>query len=87
MNTEDNYRIKIEEWKEVTDPWCVPTKHKTFILQKKCQPSTLLEKLLLKDEWLFKSKHETFDEAIIAMRNLHNKENPTIKYYYKSNLL
>jgi hypothetical protein len=85
MKTEDNYRIKIEEWKEQVHPYEVPIKHKTYTVQKRYIEPSWFDRLLFKDNtWYTQSRHADMDEAIMHMGNLHNRENPDTKYYYKS---
>jgi hypothetical protein len=89
MNTEDNYRIKIEEWKEQVQPYEVPIKHKTYTVQKTYIKYNWFDRNIIgrKNIWYTQSVHSDMDEAIMYMRNLHNRENPVTKYYHKSTIL
>ncbi len=88
MNTEDNYRIRIQEWKEQVYLHEVPIKHKVYTVQKRYIETNWFDRLLFKDTtWYTQSVHADMDEAILHMKNLHNRENPDTKYYYKSTLL
>lgn len=89
MKTEENYRIMIEEWTEQVEVFEAPIKHTNYIVQQRYIRYNWFDHNILgiKDKWLTQSVHANFDEAILHMGNLHNRENPTIKYYHKSTLL
>jgi hypothetical protein len=82
MKKQEDYRIKIEEWKEITDIGVVSKKHINFCVQKRYGKMTWIDRNILgqKDEWYTQSCHDTENEALIAMRNLYNRENPTTNY-------
>jgi nicotinic acid mononucleotide adenylyltransferase len=82
MKNQENYRIKIEEWKEMTQICCVPEKHTKYLVQCRYKKASWIERniLGLKDDWYTFNSYSTRDEAVIAMRNLYNKENPTTNY-------
>ena len=82
MKNQENYRIKIEEWKEVTDPWCVPTTHVKFCVQKRYFSKSWFARIILKDKdiWYDQTCHDTENEALIAMRNQYNRENRKTTY-------
>lgn len=84
MKNQENYRIRIEEWKEITESFCVPTKHVSFCVQKRYGKMTWIDRNVLgqKDEWYTQSCHDDEDQALIAMRNLYNRENPKTTYLY-----
>lgn len=83
MKAVNNYRIKIEEWQEMTDIACVPTKHRSYVVQKKYYTKKWYDYIIDKNkpEWYTQSCHEDLDSAIKAMRNQYYRENPTTSYY------
>jgi len=84
MKNQENYRIRIEEWKEIKEPYCVPTKHVSFCVQKRYGKMTWIDRNILgqEDEWYTQSCHDDENQALIAMRNLYNRENPKTTYLY-----
>ena len=83
MKAKENYRIKIEEWQEMTDIACVPTKHRSYLVQKRYKSKNWFELIFLKDDdiWYTQSCHDDLDSAIKEMRNQYHRENPTTSYY------
>lgn len=82
MNTEQNYRIKIEEWNYSSEIGMFPETKKRYLIQKKYPVDTLFERLFFKNEWISIGEAKDLDTAIIQMRNIHNADNPKIKYRY-----
>lgn len=82
MNTYNNYRIRIEEWKYAPEIGIVPETKKRYLIQKKYLVDSLFERLFFKNEWVTIGESKNLDEALIHMRNLHNADNPKIKYRY-----
>lgn len=80
MRTEDNYRVKIEEWTEQVEPFGPKIKHTNYIVQRCYSERNWFERIICTHEpiWYGQGVYATMNEALLAMRNLHNRENPTI---------
>jgi hypothetical protein len=84
MKNKENYRIKIQEWKEIKEPYCVPTTHVKFWVQKRYFSKSWFARIILKDKdiWYDQTCHNDENEALIALRNQYNRENPKTTYLY-----
>jgi hypothetical protein len=82
MKKQEDYRIKIEEWKEITDIGVVSKKHVKFWVQKRYFSKSWFARIILKEKdiWYDQTCHSTENEALIAIRNQYNRENPTTNY-------
>jgi hypothetical protein len=80
----ENYRIKIKAWEEIKGMACIPVKHVEYWVQKRYFSKSWFARTILKEKdiWYDQSCHDDENQALIAIRNLYNRENPTTTYLY-----